>query len=519
MGIPLAVLIVEDVEDDALLLVRELRRGGYDPRFERVQTAETMRAALSGQKWDAIISDYSLPNFNALDALKLLQQTRLDIPFIVVSGTVGEATVLAVMKAGAQDYVMKQSLTRLPAAIERELRDAEVRRESMRLEQQLRQAQKMEAIGRLAGGVAHDFNNLLTIITGYTQLSMQDPNNPDRSNLEQIMKAAERAGALTQQLLAFSRRQALEPKIFDLNELVVNMEKMLRRVLGEDIDLVTLPKAKTAKVKADPNQLEQVIMNLTVNARDALPAGGKITVETANVEMGERFGEHQQVRPGSYVMLAISDNGSGMDAETLSHAFEPFFTTKQAGKGTGLGLATVYGIVRQSGGSIETYSEPGMGTAMKVFLPSVAGETDQQSKRDQTGAVNGSETILVVEDEDSVRQLVSNILKQRGYSVLEASRGQEALNISKSHTGPIELVVTDVVMPEMSGPDMVRKLEKVRPQARVLYMSGYTDEAMIRHGILESRTDFLQKPFLPHELAQKVRRVLDRADDAEDGLS
>lgn len=516
MGIPLAVLIVEDVEDDALLLVRELRRGGYDPSSERVETAETMRGALGRQKWDAIISDYSLPHFNALDALKLLQQTGLDIPFIVVSGTVGEATVLAVMKAGAQDYVMKQNLTRLPAAIERELRDADVRRESKRLEQQLRQAQKMEAIGRLAGGVAHDFNNLLTIITGYTQLSLQDLKNPARSNLEQIMKAAERAGALTQQLLAFSRRQALEPRIFDLNELVVNMEKMLRRVLGEDIDLVTLAKAKPAKVKADPNQMEQVIMNLTVNARDALPAGGKITVETANVEMGEHFGEQQQVRPGSYVMLAISDNGSGMDSETLAHAFEPFFTTKQSGKGTGLGLATVYGIVRQSGGSIEAYSEPGMGTAMKVFLPSVAGATDAPAAgRDEAGAVNGSETILVVEDEDSVRTLVSNILKQRGYSVLEASRGQEALNISKSHAGPIQLVVTDVVMPEMSGPDMVRKLEKIRPQSRILYMSGYTDEAMIRHGILETRTEFLQKPFLPHELAQKVRRVLDRRDEAE----
>jgi signal transduction histidine kinase len=518
--VPLRVLIIEDSEDDALLLLRELRRAGYDPSSQRVQTKAELEEALQ-QRWELILSDYTLPQFGALEALHVLQEKGQDLPFIAVSGTVTETTILAAIKAGAGDYLMKDNLTRLGAAVDRELREAMGRRERRRLEEQLRHAQKMEAVGRLAGGVAHDFNNLLTVITGYSDLLLagQDLAPAQRTALEEIRKASERGGALTHQLLAFSRRQPLTPKVVRPNELVANMEKMLRRLIGEDVQLTTIP-ATTGTIKTDPGQLEQVIMNLVVNARDAMPQGGKLTIETGDFLLDDPFtATSLDLKPGAYVMLAISDTGIGMDAETRSHLFEPFFTTKAPGRGTGLGLATAYGIIRQSGGSILVYSEPGHGTTLKIYLPRVPDHNGgEQPAQTPEADIAGSETILVVEDEDRVRKLICEVLLAKGYRVLEAIRGEEAVAICKGHAGAIDLVVVDVVMPQMSGPDVVRQLQEARPSLKVLYMSGYTDEAIMQHGILASGSAFLQKPFMPNTLARKVREVLNAQNSsAENG--
>ena len=383
-----------------------------------------------------------------------------------------------------------------------------------RSEQQFRQSQKMEAIGRLAGGIAHDFNNLLTGITGYSELLLNSlrPEDPMRGNLEEIRKAAARAASLTHQLLAFSRQQVLRPVILDLNALLANLHKMLRRLIGEDIELVTLLGPGLGRVEADRGQMEQVIMNLVVNARDAMPEGGRLILETANEELDEDYARtHPPTEPGSYVMLAISDTGCGMGPDTLARIFDPFFTTKEQGKGTGLGLSTVYGIIKQSDGYIWAYSEPGQGTTFKVYLPKVQGEVSVEAETVPAPVELplGSETVLLVEDEDSVRNLVRTILRKNGYTVLEARHGAEALRVAIQHTGPIHLMLTDVVMPLMSGRQLAERLAPLRPDMKVIYMSGYTDQAIVHHGVLEPGTIFLQKPFTPNSLACKVREVLD----------
>jgi len=396
------------------------------------------------------------------------------------------------------------------------IRDASERKraeEALRSsEEQLRQSQKMEAIGRLAGGVAHDFNNLLLVITGYSDLALSRLEAPQLQNeIEQIKKAANRAASLTRQLLAFSRRQMLVPKELDLNGVITDMHKMLHRLIGEDINIVTLPGSSLGQVKADAGQIEQVILNLVVNARDAMPKGGRLIIETANVELDEAYSRgHVDVRPGPYVMLAVSDNGSGMDAATKARLFEPFFTTKEQGKGTGLGLATVYGIVKQSGGNIWVYSEPGKGTTFKVYLPQVQ-HVDQtvESAPITPPASHGFETILLVEDEENVRTLVAGILESRGYAVLKAQNGAEALRIFREQGDAIQLMITDVVMPQMGGAELAGHLATLRPQLKLLYMSGYTDDAIVHHGVLEAGKAFLQKPFTPEALARKVREVLD----------
>lgn len=385
--------------------------------------------------------------------------------------------------------------------------------EKKQLEEEYRQAQKMEAIGRLAGGVAHDFNNLLTIITGYTQLLLESltPADPHRDYVEQIQNAGERAAALTRRLLAFSRRQALVLEVLDLNSVVANTEKMLRRLIGEDIELVTIRPAGVNAVKGDASQIEQVIINLAVNARDAMPHGGKLIIETANVELDQAYAQnHAVVNPGPYVLLAVSDTGTGMDAGTMGHIFEPFFTTKEKGKGTGLGLATVYGIVKQSGGYIWVYSERGLGTSFKIYLPRAEEIKEKVEVVELRSAPpQGSETVLLVEDEDGVRSLVRGILEAGGYKVLEANRPLRAWATCQQFEGPIHLLLTDVVMPQMNGPDLAEKLKSLRPDTKVLYMSGYTDGAILHHGVLEPGTPFLQKPFTPDVLARKVREVLD----------
>ncbi|HLF84940.1 MAG TPA: PAS domain S-box protein, partial [Blastocatellia bacterium] len=380
------------------------------------------------------------------------------------------------------------------------------------LENQLMQAQKMEAVGQLAGGIAHDFNNLLTAVIGYSQLALRnlDDRNPLRADISEIEKAGLRAAELTGQLLAFSRKQVFQPKKLALNALVTDLQKMLRRLIGEDIELAAVLDLELGTVKADPGQLQQVIMNLIVNARDAMPEGGKLTIETASVDLDSDYAaQHLEVIPGAYCMLAISDNGCGMDEETRSHIFEPFFTTKGLGRGTGLGLSTVYGIVKQSGGHISVYSEPGLGTTFQIYLPRVVEfAEDEEAQGEPPTLPNGDETLLLVEDETAVRELAARVLRDRGYCVLEASDPSEALR-AIAGADEVQLLVTDVVMPQMSGRDLAEHLAPLRPDMRVLYVSGYTDRAIVHHGVLDEGTPFLQKPFTAEALVRKVREVLD----------
>ena len=378
----------------------------------------------------------------------------------------------------------------------------------------LRQAQKMESIGTLAGGIAHDFNNLMTAVTGYSELVLRrmPEDGPLRSKVEEIKKAGDRAASLTRQLLAFSRKQMLTPMVLNLNTVITGLGKMLPRLIGEDIELRFDLFASLGQVNADPGQIEQVLMNLVVNARDAMPAGGLLTVKTENVEFAGRFGNQRTiVAPGSYVVLSVTDNGNGMDAETQSHIFEPFFTTKEIGKGTGLGLATVYGIVKQSGGSIWVYSEPGKGTTFRIYLPRVdeVAATEESESAAQRLVARGNETILLVEDEDVVRALAEEILLEYGYTVLTAANGIEGLKVSHEFSERIDLIVTDVVMPHMSGNELVENVRGAHPETRVLYMSGFTDDAVVRHGVSAHEMCFIQKPFSPESLATKVREVLD----------
>jgi two-component system cell cycle sensor histidine kinase/response regulator CckA len=386
--------------------------------------------------------------------------------------------------------------------------------ERKRLEEQVQQSQKMEALGQLAGGVAHDFNNMLTIINGYSDVLSRGlpPGTPFRRMAGEIMQAGERAASLTRQMLAFSRKQVLELKVVDLNDTVRQAERMLDRLIGEDVRLTAVLEPKLGHVKVDPGQVEQVIMNLAVNARDAMPTGGSLTIETRNVELDKEYAKsHPEVMPGRYVLLAVIDTGIGMEEKTRTHIFEPFFTTKEVGKGTGLGLAVVHGIIKQSGGHIAAYSEPGQGTTFKIYLPAV--EVPGAMGRpppEISKAPKGFETILLVEDEVPVRCLVRLALQTSGYTVLEASHGVEAVRLAEKHPGTIHLLVSDVVMPEMGGRLLAERLATSRPGIKVLFLSGYTDDAVVRHGILEAEMAFLQKPFAPGALAQKVREVLDQ---------
>jgi two-component system cell cycle sensor histidine kinase/response regulator CckA len=774
MNRTLRVLNVEDSRVAAEFLQLNLSRAGFAPIFKRVETSEAMKAALETEPWDVILCDFSMPQFNAPEALALVKEMGLDIPFIIISGTVGEAVAVEAMRAGAHDYFMKDNLVRLAPTIEREMAEAENRRarrqaeewlknseerfraltektsdltaildvkamlqyvspsierllgyaaeewlgkpvfefihpgdtqaamnlldpgirhqgtgmpvelrirhkngswrvmeardtnllknkavagivinarditerklaeealreseerlrtvienlseglvisdldgqllhwnhagiemhgyqnldeallqlpefekifelatldgtplsfnewplsriirgepvrnleirirrletdwqrtysygggivnepggkrlafltitditERKKLEEQLRQSQKMEAIGQLAGGVAHDFNNMLTVILGYSQMILcRYPEGDQLSGeIKEIENAARRAASLTSQLLAFSRKQVIQPKILDLSTVIAETEKMLRRLIGENIELVSNLRAGLKPVEVDPGQIEQVIMNLVVNARDAMPDGGKLIIETANVELDETYTREQVgMQPGNYVLLAVSDTGSGMDEEIRSHIFEPFFTTKEVGRGTGLGLSTVFGIIKQSAGHISVYSEPGHGTTFKIYLPGVQELTSAVSVFESAGSLTGgAETILLVEDEQNVRQLAGRILREQGYKVMEAANGEEALEIFQEHSQTkIHLVITDVIMPQMGGKTLAALIKRLRPKTEVLFVSGYTDDAIAHHGVLEPDTAFLQKPFTPEALARKVREVLD----------
>lgn len=758
MGKHLRVLNIEDSAEDAELIHRHLSRAGYDVISERVDTPDAMKSSLKGKDWDVILCDYSMPKFDALSALALLHESDLDIPFIIISGAIGEEVAVQATLAGANDYLMKGNLTRLVPSIERELAEvgsrqarrraeealkaseAELRalfaamtdvivvfdrdgrflkvasssfavpdgsaddligksvkeifspdaaafflkhislaleqggvhrveyrmeddgesvwfdgkvsplsddsvlwigrdiserksaEEALRiseerfravfesttdcilvvdseysylyanqaaidhvgmtadkfvgrtmfdalshlpdflqlwmdrvdeaiatgrvfrvedtsligsrevwsesvisplrndsgevyavavvyrditerrhLEEQLRQSQKMEAIGLLAGGVAHDFNNLLTAIGGYSELTLRRlrEDDPLRTNVEEIKRAGERAASLTGQLLAFSRRQVLQPKVLDLNAVVGGVEKMLRRLIGADIDLVTDLDASLGTVSADPGQIEQVIMNLAVNARDAMPHGGTLTIHTANVH---RSSQQTDPRPAySHVVLSVADTGTGIDEEKRERIFEPFFTTKEAGKGTGLGLSTVYGIVAQSDGEVEVSSEPGKGATFSVYLPCVADKPSEvEHPQHITEDLHGSETVLLAEDEDMVRKLANDVLVSYGYRVLGAESGDTALAVCERHKEPIDVLLTDIVMRGMSGPELANRVRKKRPDIKVIYMSGYTDDTPFQRGAADEQTPFIAKPFAPDELARKVREVLER---------
>ena len=516
----LRALIAEDSEDDVLLLLRVLRKAGYEPVYERVWTAPAMKAALQRQAWDIVISDYEMPNFGGFEALQLLKESGHDLPFILVSAVISEETAVAAMKAGAHDYIMKRNLARLVPAIERELREAQTRRARKaaeaalrQSEEQLRQVQKIEAVGRLAAGVAHDFNNILTAIMGHSELLLRqlDADDPRRKNAEQIEKVAHLAAGLTRQLLIFSRKQVIEPRVLNLNAVILDIKKMLRRLIGEDIEFCTLLDPAAGHIKADPGQIEQVIMNLAVNARDAMPNGGKLTVTTANITPDKNHLKNfPDMDAGDYVMLAIADTGTGMSEEVKAHLFEPFFTTKPSGKGTGLGLATCFGIVKQNTGHINVHSELGSGTTFKIYFPQVQSALESPRVRiTPTEVAGGNETVLLVEDEPVVRELAVATLREKGYTVVEAVNGEEGLRLARQHDGKIDLVLTDVVMPVMGGKEMADALRTSHPDTKVLFTSGYTEDALGHHGVLRPGILFLPKPYLTATLARKVREVLD----------
>jgi signal transduction histidine kinase len=513
----LRVLIVDDSENDAIVLLHALRKADYHPIYERVWSASAMKAALQGQSWEIVISDFHMPGFGGLEALQLLKESGLDTPFILVSGLVGEETAVAAMKAGAQDYIMKRNLGRLIPAIERELREAQTRaarktaEEALRQsEEKLRQAQKVEAVGLLAGGVAHDFNNILTVIMGYSNLLLEgtEETNPQRRYAQELQLAAGRGASLTRQLLAFSRKQSIEPKVLDLNSVVADLEKLLRRLLGEDIELLSVATTPLGRVEADPSQIEQVVMNLAVNARDAMPNGGTLTLKTANVTFDDiAAGRPPGIEPGPYVMFSITDTGTGMSDEVKAHLFEPFFTTKPLDKGTGLGLATSYGIVKQNCGHIEVSSELGRGTTFCIYLPRVEQAILTPSLVDEPRSVGGNETLLLVEDEPAVRELNELILRELGYQVLTASDGLEALRL-RPEAQEVDLLITDIVMPNLGGHELARRLRLARPDLKILFTSGHTADKIAQVSDVQG-TGFLQKPYRPDVLATKVRKMLE----------
>jgi two-component system, cell cycle sensor histidine kinase and response regulator CckA len=515
MSQQIQILIVEDNPADAELLVRELRRSGFSINWQRVDTEEEFLAKLN-PSLDLILSDYEMPEFNGLRALELLkQQHTLDIPFIIVSGTIGETMAVAAMREGATDYLLKDRIGRLGPAVSRALREVEERNERKRLEAQFLEAQKMEVVGQLAGGVAHDFNNVLAVIMGYGDLVLEDlgPDHSSYKQIEEIRHAAERAAGLTRQLLVFSRKQTVQAIEMNVNEAVENIEKMLRRLIDENVELTVAYGDNIGTIKADSGYVWQVLMNLVVNARDAMPNGGKLAIQTTTVTLDEAYTHaHPGTTPGDYVVLSVSDTGIGMTDEVKAHLFEAFFTTKPAGKGTGLGLITCQTVVRQSGGHIDVSSELGKGTTFKIYFPRIeqTAKGAAQFLPKKAALKKGTETLLVVEDEPSLRHLAEGVLNAQGYNVLTAPNGQDALRVAAEHPGkPIALVITDVIMPRMGGKAMAEWLQATFPDIKILFTSGYTDDAIAHHGALEEGIEFLPKPYTPATLARKVRELLD----------
>ena len=630
------ILVIDDSASDAELMVSILRREGFSVTYDRVDTPESLQLHLVNKDYDVILSDHNLQSWCAMDALNILQQSSKDIPFILVTGTVGDERAVEYLKQGASDYVLKENLERLPTAVSRALREKAQRDENTQLQKEIRQskedwertfdaipdsimlldrechivranratlellgldmtkiigmhcftvthksscppsecpfrrmslsgqeeesnithsernrilrvstiplrdgtgnlegaihvmrditerevlekellqARKLEAIGRLAGGIAHDFNNILGVIVGYSELMQDQVPEADsllRVPLSEIRKAADRATGVTRQLLAFSRKQVMQLKVVRLNDVITDVAKMIRPLIGENIDLTIKPGDDLGIVKVDPVQIQQVLLNMAINARDAMPNGGQLTIQTGNVELDQHYPRFQQPVPaGNYVMVAINDTGIGMTEETMAHIFEPFFTTKEKGKGTGFGLSIVYGIVKQSGGYIWVYSEPGHGSTFKIYFPSIAEERSNVVPiAPAVAAKASSATILVVEDEDALAQMVCSVLENSGHVVLHSTSGEEALRIARNYKGKIDVMLSDIILKgTMNGLELARRLSAVRPGTRLLFMSGYSN--VLNRAGSNTNVKLLEKPFTNGELRQKVKEALE----------
>jgi len=505
---------LEPDREDAGLVQAALEAGHIACTVERVENQADFVAALERNHVDLVLSDFKLPAFDGLSALELVHTKWPALPFILVSEAPDEESAIESFKCGATDYVLKQQPSRIVPAVRRAMQEVEARTERQQLEEQFIEAQKMEVIGQLASGVAHDFNNILGVIIGYSDLMRQEltPDNPLNQYVEEIRRAGEHATKLTRQLLVFSRKQTVQPVVLDLNEAIKDLDKMLRRLINENIELTVSPGKQIGRVKADVGYVGQVLVNLVINARDAMPNGGQLSIATQNAILDENYVRtHPEVVPGDYVMLAVSDTGVGMTDEVKAHLFEAFYTTKPKGKGTGLGLSTCQTIAQQSGGHIAAYSELGKGTTFKVYFRRVDQPLEVAAQPVQNGPLPlGTETLLIVEDDPSVCHLANSVLTSQGYTVLRAMNGQEALRVAREHKGPpIRLVITDVIMPQMGGKVMAEWLKSSDPNLKILFTSGYTDDAIVQYGVLDPGVAFLSKPYTPATLARKVREMLD----------
>jgi two-component system, cell cycle sensor histidine kinase and response regulator CckA len=509
-----SILLIDDDPQAEALIDMALLDAHFERRIEVVTTAAAGLARIRSDEHDIYVVDHRLPDGTGLDLIHEAKLAGSTKPFILMTGYGSGALDEAALREGAADYVEKHLVgAHLERSIRYSLRNWQAGRALVEREEQLRQSQKMEAIGRLAGGVAHDFNNLLTAIIGYTDMigEREDLDDSTAREVREIRKAADRGAALTRQLLAFSRKQFLNPTVINVNESVVGLLHMLPRLIGDHIHTDARLGTGLGFVKADASQIEQVIVNLVLNARDAMPSGGDVTIETSNVELTDERLEAENVPlpPGPYVMLAIIDTGVGMDESTRMHAFEPFFTTKAKGKGTGLGLATVYGIVDQSGGAIAMDTAPGRGTAVRIYLPVTTELPERERAQITPVATEGTETLLLVEDNDAIREISARALRRRGYTVYESRNAEEAIEWTAKSSSKADMLITDVVMPGLSGPNLAARLMQQNPRLRVLYMSGYTDDATEVHGTFWGGVPLLQKPFTPAQLAERVRMALD----------
>ena len=522
MSKPLRAIFVEDSEDDSALLERELCKGGFTLQSRRVCAAADLESALSDGQWDLVVSDHSMPGFTGLQALDIVRARNADLPFIFVSGTMDEETAVAALRSGAQDYLIKGHLRRFLPAVEREIRESTDRLARKRLEQQVSALQKFEAIGRLAGGIAHDFNNILGAILGWAEMGLEDTQAGSRARerFQKITEQAHRATKLTAQILAFARRQVLQPRKLNLNAAVADVTSLLHKLIGDRVEIRVQPEGTLRMVTADPAQIEQVLMNLCLNARDAMPEGGILVIETRNVELEkEHVRIHAEAHVGSYALLSVSDTGIGMDKATIERIFEPFFTTKELGRGTGLGLATVYGIVKQHGGFIYVYSEPGKGTAFRLYFPCCEGPADAPEIKAPVELRKGTETILIADDHDGLRQTAHEMLRELGYQVLTAVNGREAVDLFKCNTARIDLVLLDVMMPEMDGPEAYEQIKLLRSNIPVIFSSGYTPDAVPFIAAVGRDSLVLQKPYTMKTLSQTIRASLDAAQSSSTSAS
>jgi two-component system, cell cycle sensor histidine kinase and response regulator CckA len=512
MATQVRALIIEDSQEDCDLLVRALRHGGYDVQHRRIDSEAELRSSLKTDSWDVVISDHSMPGFSGTAALSIVRENGLDIPFIFVSGTIGEDVAVNAMKFGAQDYIIKNNLARLIPAIDRELREAENRRERRRVEQRMRQLEKFEVMGKLAGGIAHDFNNVIGAVMGWAELGSNEvpAGSVAGKYFDRIRSQSARAAGLTRQLLAYARRQILAPTNLSLNDIIRENIVLLEKAIGAGIEVKMVLAGDICAVRADPSQIEQVLINLSFNARDAMPNGGQLLIETRNVDLDETYcSRHTDLHPGRFVLLSVSDTGTGMTPEILEHIFEPFFTTKEIGKGTGLGLATTFGVIKQHAGHIEVFSEPGKGTAFHIFVPAATGAVKNPKVVDEAPVRGGTETILIADDHEGVLEMAQDLLGGLGYHIISASDGEEAVQKFQADRDVISLVLIDVVMPKISGPEVAEAISRIKPGVPLLFTSGYSEDDALLESLLAKGAVMLRKPYRPADLTRRVRELLD----------